>query len=102
MVKNKIAGDLNIAAIGACQATSSGKIADSAKIARNASTIVLLLDKTPEEMETDGYDCGNKKLIVKFNRNGDQMRDDEYIDLRFIGDRVLYTEAKQHQIVKPY
>ena len=53
-------------------------------------------------METDGYDCGNKKLIVKFNRNGDQMRDDEYLDLRFIGDRVLYTEAKQHQIVKPY
>ena len=53
-------------------------------------------------METDGYDCGNKTLIVKFNRNGDQMRDDEYIDLRFIGDRVLYTEAKQHQIVKPY
>lgn len=102
LVKNKIAGDLNIAAIGACQATSSGKIADSAKIARNASTIVLLLDKTPEEIETDGYDCGNKKLIVKFNRNGDQMRDDEYIDLRFIGDRVLYTEAKQHQVVKPY
>lgn len=59
LVKNKIAGDLNIAAIGACQATSSGKIADSAKIARNASTIVLLLDKTPEEMEADGYRIAN-------------------------------------------
>ena len=37
LVKNHLAGDLNIAAIGAAQATSTGKLADSAKIARNAS-----------------------------------------------------------------
>lgn len=41
MVKNQICGEMNIAGIGAAQATITGKLADSAKIARNASTIGL-------------------------------------------------------------
>lgn len=102
LVKNKIAGDMDIAALGACQLTSNGKIADSAKIARNASTIILLQDKTPDEVANDGYDCGNKKFHVQFNRNGAQMMDDEYIDLRFIGNHVMYEEAQQHIAIDPY
>lgn len=101
-VKNAIAGTLNIAAIGAAQATSTGKLADSAKIARNASTIIMLQDKTQEEIQHDGQECGNKKLIVRFNRNGPQMGDGEYIDLNFIGDKILYEEAKQHTPIDPY
>lgn len=95
MVKNQIAGDLGIAAIGAAQATSTGKLADSAKIARNASTIAMITDKTPEEIEADGPECGNKKLRVVINRNGMQMGPDEYISLRFDGNHILYEEAKQ-------
>ena len=102
LIKNTIAGSMNIAAIGAAQATSSGKIADSAKIGRNASTIALLQDKTPDEIQQDGAECGNKKLKIVLNRNGAQMSDGEYIDLMFRGDFVSYEEAKQHIPVTPF
>lgn len=101
-VKNQLAGDLGIAAIGAAQATSAGRVADSAKIGRNASTICLIQDKTPEEIETDGPECGNKKLTVVLNRNGMQHASGEYIDLKFDGNHVLYEEAKQHIPQLPY
>lgn len=102
MVKNKVCGELNIAGIGAAQATSTGRLADSAKIARNASTIIMIQDKTPEEIQQDGVECGNKKLFVRFNRNGPQMNDGEYIDVNFIGDKILYEEARQHSPIDPY
>ncbi len=101
-VKNKICGDLNICGIGAAQATASGKVADSAKIGRNASTIAVIQDKTPEEIEADGPECGNKKLRVVLNRNGMQHAPGEYIDLRFNGDMISYEEARQHIPVQPY
>lgn len=95
-IKNRIAGDMGICAIGAAQATATGKLADSAKIARNASTIAMLMNKTPEEIELDGVECGNKKLVVTLNRNGMQHAPGEYIDLQFNGNLVSYEEAKQH------
>ena len=94
LIKNKVCGDMNIAGIGAAQATSTGRLADSAKIARNASTIVMLQDKSPEEIQADGQQCGNKKLVVRFNRNGPQMSGNEYIDMNFVGDIVSYEEAR--------
>lgn len=102
LVKNQICGDMGICGIGAAQATVSGKVADSAKIGRNASTIALISDKTPEEIETDGAECGNKKLRVILNRNGAQMTQDEYIDLNFNGNLVLYEEARQHIPQTPF
>jgi hypothetical protein len=101
-VKNTVCGDMNIAGIGAAQATSAGKVADSAKIGRNASTIAVIQDKTPEELECDGEECGNKKLTVVLNRNGAQMAAGEYIDLKFTGNLILYEEAKQHEIREPF
>lgn len=102
MVKNQICGDMNIAGIGAAQATSTGKVADSAKIGRNASTIAIIQDKLPEEIEADGPECGNKKLRIVLNRNGAQMAPDEYIDLSFNGNLISYEEAKQHIYQTPY
>lgn len=102
MVKNQICGDMGICGIGAAQATVNGKVADSAKIGRNASTIALIQDKTPEEAEADGAECGNKKLRVILNRNGMQMAPGEYIDLFFDGNHILYKEAKQHIPQTPY
>ena len=102
MVKNQICGEMNIAGIGAAQATITGKLADSAKIARNASTIAMISDKTPEEIEADGAECGNKKLRVTVNRNGMQMTQDEYIDLLFDGNHILYEQAKQHIPETPF
>ena len=102
LVKNAICGDMGICGIGAAQATTAGRVADSAKRGRNASTIALLQDKTPEEVEADGVECGNKKLRVVLNRNGMQMAPGEYIDLYFDGNKVLYEEAKQHIPQSPY
>jgi len=102
MVKNRICGEMNIAGLGAAQATVNGKLADSAKIARNASTIAMITDKTPEEIEADGPECGNKKLRVTVNRNGMQMAQGEYIDLRFDGNHILYEQAKQHVPQDPF
>lgn len=102
MVKNQICGDMQICGIGAAQATINGKVADSAKIGRNASTIALIQDKTPEEVEADGAECGNKKLRVILNRNGMQHASGEYIDLQFNGNLVSYEEAKQHIPQTPY
>lgn len=102
MVKNQICGDMNIAGIGAAQATSTGRVADSAKIGRNASTIAIIQDKLPEEIEADGPECGNKKLRVILNRNGPQMSQDEYIDMNFCGNLILYEEAQQHTQQVPY
>lgn len=101
-VKNRICGDMNIAGIGAAQATSSGKVAESKKITMNASTIALLQNKTPEEIASDGVECGNKKLRVVYNRNGEQMSDNEYIDMSFNGNLISYEEAKQHTEISPY
>lgn len=102
MIKNKICGEMSIAGLGAAQATTTGKVADSAKIGRNASTIALITDKTPEEIEADGEECGNKKLRVVLNRNGMQMAPGEYISMRFDGNHILYEEAKQHIPQTPF
>lgn len=102
LVKNKICGDMGICGVGAAQATVNGKVADSAKIGRNASTIALIQDKTPEEMEADGAECGNKKLRVILNRNGMQHASGEYIDFQFDGNHISYEEAKQHIPQTPY
>ncbi|MBS4879453.1 MAG: hypothetical protein KH138_03960 [Firmicutes bacterium] len=103
MVKNKLCGDLSIAGIGAAQATVTGKVADSAKIGRNASTIALIQDKTPEEIQADGPLCGNKKLRIVLNRNGPQMSGDQYISLAFNGNLISYEQAAQQAIPQePY
>lgn len=102
LIKNELCGALNIAGIGAAQATQHNRLADSAKIARNASTIIMLIDKEPEEIEADGEQCGNKKMVVTVNRNGAQHANGEYIDLQFDGNHISYEEAKQHIPQSPY
>lgn len=102
IIKNRICGEMNIAGIGAAQATVTGKVADSAKIGRNASTIIILQDKTPDEIELDGPECGNKKMRIVLNRNGAQMASDEYLDLNFQGNLISYEEAVQHTLQTPY
>ena len=102
IVKNRICGEMDIAGIGAVQATANGRVADSAKIGRNASTVALIQDKTQEEMDADGILCGNKKLRVILNRNGAQMSPDEYIDLQFDGNVMSIDEAQQHTTHNPF
>lgn len=96
LLKNQIAGDLDIAVLTAVQLTDTNKVADSANIGRSASTLILILDKTFDEMAEDGDRCGNKKLFVSMNRNGEQMREGEYIDMNFDGNFCSFTQAQQH------
>ncbi len=102
LVKNKICGDMNIAGIGAAQADEHGRLADSKKISRNASTIIILERKKQDEIDRDGKECGNSKMRVILNRNGEQMSSDEYIDLHFNGNLISYRDAKQHVRPEPY
>lgn len=94
-LKNDLAGNLDLAVLGACQMDRGGtKIADSSKIERNCSTLAYVTRKTKEEMITDGVDAGNLKLRIPFNRNGGIMMDDEHINLVLDGDRCRVTQAK--------
>lgn len=102
MIKNQVCGALNIPGLGAVQTTDAGKVADSKRIVRNASTIIFIQSKTPEEIEADGAECGNKKLVVAYNRNGMQHAKGEYIDVTFDGDHILYAQAKQHIPQTPF
>lgn len=103
LIKNDICGKLSIAGLAAAQLNSNGRLADSAKIARNASTILIMTDKTEEELEMDGENSGEKKLIVAQNRNGMQHVSGEWINLDFNGNTCLLNEAsKQHCLTEPF
>ena len=103
LIKNEICGKMDIAGLAAAQLNTNNKLADSAKIARNASTIMVLVDKTPEELVEDGEDSGRKKLVVVQNRNGMQHIDGEWINIDFNGNICSLEEAKvPHVIKEPY
>lgn len=93
---------MEVAGLAAAQMTKNG-LADSAKIARNASTIMYLTDKTQEEMDEDGENSGRKKLFVAMNRNGMQHVEGEWINIDFNGNVCLLEEAKTPHIpTEPY
>lgn len=98
LIKNEICGKLGIAGLAAAQLTGQNKLADSAKISRNASTIILMTDKTQEEIEEDGEGAGRKKLFVAQNRNGMQHVDGEWINVDFNGNICLLEESKKQHI----
>lgn len=102
MIKNEVCGAMGISGLGAVQCTKSGEVALSSGIVRNCSTLITLVRKDAGEIAQDGPDCGNTKAVVKFNRNGPQHSDEEYIDLLFTGDLLDYSESNQHIEVKPY
>lgn len=102
MIKNKCCGEMDLMGLGAVQLTRTNQVADSAKIARNTSTLAILDRKTPQKIAEDGVECGNSWMNVRYNRNGPQMMEDEYIDLLFDGNTLTYQECKQHTEVKPY
>lgn len=102
VLKNKIAGDMGMCGLTAAQTTSTGKIADSARIARSMSTIITITDKTIEEMQSDCTGA-SKKLRVVLNRNGAQMNSEEWLDFAFDGSVCEYREAAtQHVQEEPY
>lgn len=101
-LKNRIAGDMKVCAVTAAQTTATGKIADSAKIARNVSTVVTITEKPVEEMDPADPFC-TRKARVTYNRNGAQMPENEWIDMCFDGSHCKYWESEnQHATIEPY
>lgn len=82
-LKNNIAGSLDVPVLTFTQLNRKYEIADSDKIERYASTGIKWVKKTPEEIIRDGEQCGNYKLSFIFNRLGEDMDEDEYIDFVF-------------------
>lgn len=101
ILKNRIAGEMGICGLTAAQSTASGRIADSARIARSMSTVISITDKSVEQLQ-DGTGA-SKMLRVAFNRNGAQMRENEWIDFCFDGSTITYRESEiQHDTEEPY
>ena len=98
LIKNSICGQHNVAGLAAVQLTATGKIADSANVARFASTILILRDKTEDEIEADGDDAQTKALSVFRNRNGEQMRQGDYISLKFDPVSIRFSEPERQPV----
>ena len=65
-----ISGILNIPILAAVQRARSGDIADSDRIARYGDTIIVLEEKTKEEIEKLGFTGGLYKFFVRYSRRG--------------------------------
>lgn len=99
-LKNKIAGELDLAVLSACQLNRSGEVADSDKINRYLSVGLKWDYKTQEMIAKDGIECGNTFAKIYVNRLGQQMQsddEDDYIDFIFSGDTMTIVEAEQHE-----
>lgn len=98
-IKNHVLGALNIKGIAFAQLNREGRIADSDKIERYASTGITFRKKTDDEIKKDGKDCGNYAMSVDFNRIGDiHDGEGEYLDFLFKGKTLTISETKkQHE-----
>lgn len=97
-LKNKIAGELDLAVLSAAQLNRNDMIANSDNIAKAISTGIYWRFKTAEEIQRDGgLDAGNVLAYVNINRNGPQTDEDGAIYFSFDGDRQRITEAKKQR-----
>lgn len=96
-LKNNICGALDIAMLSAVQLSRENQVADSDKIARHLTSLLIWEPKTDEEIAKDGAECGNYKLRVDLNRLGAAMEEDEYIDIQFDKEVMRIVEANKHE-----
>lgn len=98
-LKNKIAGELKVAVLAACQLNRCGEVADSIKINQYLSVAIKYGHKTKDQIAKDGTQCGNVYAKVYVNRLGEHADEDDendYIDLYFDGARMTISECAQH------
>ncbi len=97
---NKIAGELDLAVLAACQLNRQGEVADSIKINRYLSVGIKYGHKTKEQIYQDTTECGNVWAKIYLNRLGENQPEDdetEYCDMYFDGNTMTIDEAKQHK-----
>lgn len=97
-LKNKVASSMDMSVIAAAQSNRGGDTGESYRIEQYCSTLIKIVEKTSDEINKDGLDCGKYKLFVSLNRNGKSHGDInyDYIDLNFVGETMTMIEAKQH------
>ena len=97
-LKNKVAGAMDLSVIAAAQSNRGGDTGESYRIEQYCSTLIKIVEKTPDEIRRDGIECGKYKLFVSLNRNGKSHGeiDNDYIDINFFGEIMTMQEAKQH------
>lgn len=98
-LKNRIAGELNLAVLTAAQLNRANEVGDSMKINRYLSVGIKWFLKTQEQIAKDGLQCGNAGMKIYINRLGEQMPEDDenaYLDFIFDGNKMMISEAQQH------
>ena len=98
VLKNEIAGDLDMMVLAACQLSRSNEISSSDKIAMYASTIIYWRYKTASEIASDGgLDHGNIYTRIYLNRNGAMQDEGEWMNLNYVGDTQTITDCLQNE-----
>lgn len=105
-LKNKIAGELDMPVLSACQLNDNDRVADSVKINRYISVGIKWDTKTYDMIADDGEECGNAIARVYINRLGKQMDETdekEYLDFETNYSVASILEAeKQHKVITPF
>lgn len=94
--KNRIAGRMNVAVLAGAQLNRDNKVGSSDKIEMYCSTSIKWFEKDADTIAKDGIECGNYGASIVLNRNGGQTGEDDYIDIKFNGDKMMICEAKSH------
>jgi len=103
ILKNEIAGELDMCVLAACQLNRQNEVASSDKIAAYASTVIRWRFKLPSEIQEDGgLKYGNVYAQIYYNRNGEMMDKDEWLNLNFIGNLMTVTDCLQTDKEEPF
>ena len=97
IVLKDLAGTLNIPILAAVQRGRSGDIADSDRIARYADTVIILEEKSKEEIEKLGFQGGLHKFVIKHSRRGGETPI-EGIGIHF-RKSILSIQESEHQLI---
>lgn len=99
ILKNEIAGELDMCVLAACQLNRQNEVSSSDKIAMYASTVIRWRFKLPSEIADDGgLDYGNVYAQIYYNRNGEMQDRDEWMNLKFVGNLMTITDCKQNKV----
>ena len=92
-----LSGILGIPILAAVQRGRSGDIADSDRIARYADTVIVLEEKTKEEVEKLGFQGGLHKFVIRHSRRGGETPI-EGIGIHF-RKSILSIQESEHQLI---
>lgn len=85
-------GEYDVACLAYVQLNRECDIAQSDRLSWLATSVTLLMEKTPEEIVTEGYENGNRKTVYDVSRFGRGMDKDDHINIEFNGELCQFTE----------